>query len=152
LTLRRKIIWGIIAGIAAGMIMGGVGFTLHEVGLMPISGMELNASMILSPELMETPWVFPAGMLVHIGFSAFFALVFVFLAPLFHYRRSVLWGLVYGGAIFVINAGIMAPVMGLHGPFWQMSLNGLLSSLAARLVYGGFVGYFANRWIFSKIV
>ncbi len=149
ISLKHKILWGAIAGIAAGMIMGAVGYTLHALGIMAVSGMKLNASMILPLELMDTGWVFAAGMLVHMGFSAFFALAFVFLADLLNYKNYTVLGLLYGVIIFVVNAGIMAPLMGLHAPFWNMPLKGILSTLSVRLIYGGFLGYFAGRWAFS---
>ncbi len=150
ISLKHKVLWGIIAGIAAGMIMGAVGYTLHALGIMAVSGMRLNASMILSSELMDTNWVIAAGMLVHMGFSAFFALIFVFLADLLNYKNYTVLGLLYGVIIFLVNAGIMAPLMDLHVPFWHMPLKGMLSTFSVRLIYGGFLGYFAGGWAFSK--
>lgn len=142
--------WGMTAGIAAGMIMGAVGYTLHALGIMAVSGMRLNASMVLPAELMDTNWVFAAGMLVHVGFSSFFALIFVFLADLLKYKNYTVLGLLYGVIIFLVNAGIMAPLMDLHAPFWHMPLKGMLSSFSVRLIYGGFLGYFAGRWVFAE--
>ncbi|UNC92671.1 DUF1440 domain-containing protein [Candidatus Contubernalis alkaliaceticus] len=149
ISLKHKVLWGILAGIAAGMIMGAVGYTLHALGIMTVSGMKLNASMILPSELMDTNWVIPAGMLVHMFFSTFFALIFVFLAELLKYKNYTVLGFMYGVIIFVVNAGIMAPLMALHAPFWNMPIKGMLSTLSVRLIYGGFLGYYSGRWVFS---
>lgn len=92
--LMKKIKWGIVSGITAGIIMGAAGFILHILGLMPESGIVINASMILPPDLMDTALIYPAGMMVHMLFSAFFALVFLILTSLFNYQKLLLWGII----------------------------------------------------------
>lgn len=139
------------AGIAAGMIMGGFGFSFHLLGWMQKSGMVINASMVLPDHLMDTALMPVAGMTVHMIFSAVFAVVFYIGFIIYRYLalpgNIYLLGFLYGIALFIINAGIMAPVMDLHAPFWQMPAAGVMSSFAARLIYSMLTVLFLQKWV-----
>lgn len=136
--------------ILAGMVMGAFGFAFHAVGWMQKSGMVINASMVLPPELMDTFWMPVAGMLVHMLFSGVFGVVFFIGIIFWKYVKLpgnvLVLSVLYGIGLYVVNAGIMAPVMDLHPPFWQMPFSGALSSFVARLIYSTAVAVFLLKW------
>ncbi|GAB6089574.1 hypothetical protein [Spirochaeta dissipatitropha] len=139
------------AGIAAGMIMGVFGFSFHILGWMQKSGMLINASMVLPSHLLDTALMPIAGMTVHMVFSAAFAVVFYIGFVVYRYLalpgNIYLLGFLYGIVLFIVNAGIIAPVMNLHAPFWQMPAAGVLSSFAARLIYSMLTVLFLRKWV-----
>ncbi|WP_041397013.1 DUF1440 domain-containing protein [Spirochaeta africana] len=137
--------------VAAGMVMAMFGMTFHLIGWMQKSGLVINASMVLPPELMRVPYIPIVGFIVHVLFSGTFGVVFfvgIIVWKRLNLPGSLLFlGLLYGIAIYVWNAGIMAPVMDIHPPFWQQDLADALSGFVARLVYGVGLAVFLSRWV-----
>ncbi len=136
--------------VLAGMVMAVFGLTFNMIGWMQKSGLVINAAMVLSPEQMDTILMPIVGALLHVMFSGVFGLVFFVGIIIWRYLNLpgslLVLGLLYGAGVFVVNAGVMAPLLDIHPPFWQQSTAGMLSGLTARLIYGAGLGIFLGKW------
>lgn len=137
--------------VLAGMVMAAFGMFANAVGWMQKSGMVINAMMVLSPEQMQTILLPITGFSLHVLFSGGFGVAFFLGVIVYKYLKipgnMLFLGVLFGIFIFIVNAGIMAPLMDLHPPFWEQSTVGAVSGLAARLIYGVATAVFLQKWV-----
>lgn len=86
------------------------------------------------------------GVGLHFGMSLIIAAIYVLAAERLAFLRSnaLVWGLLYGIAIFVVMSYVVRP-LSRAGVAHYPTANAFFSQLAAMLIFGLFVAY-ADRW------
>ncbi len=130
---------------AAGGIIAGAGFAALNLWFATVAGkgtlapFSMISTILLGPPLAEgVVWL---GLMIHIVLSVTFGVVFALLThPWGIGTTATLAGLVYGGAIYVINFQILSRVIDYWGAFIQETNQPF--ELASHLVFGAILAVF----------
>ncbi len=136
---------GILAGLAAGVIMGIVSFLFYQTGIFDLNPFTVMSRLFLTEEMAVTGTGLFVGLLAHLVVTALFGVVFTFLLE--SRENALYWGLVYGTALYFINAGLLGPALGLFPPLWQVDFPNNIGALVTRLIFGVVLGYLVALWL-----
>ncbi len=136
---------GILAGLAAGVIMGIVSYLFYQTGIFDLNPFTVMGRLFLTEEMAATGTGLFVGLLTHLAVTALFGVVFVYLLE--NRENAIYWGLVYGTALYFINAGVLGPALGLFPPLWQVDFPNNIGTLVTRIIFGVVLGYLAAMWL-----
>jgi hypothetical protein len=136
-TMTRRIIASVLGGIVGGLVMAGaallVGVLLKAVfGIIPTNVLLQIAAIVKS----HSPVV---GFALHLVFSSIIGIGFglVFGPFMSSYKRSIVFGLLYGGIWWVVGTLTALPLLTGQNAMWGVALTlPFLPSLVAHLCYG----------------
>ncbi len=123
-TLRHRIVGGVIGGVAGGLVFGGM---MAMMGMLPMVAMVVGSKSAV------------VGFLYHMFNSVIIGAVFglIFGALSHAYGQGAIWGLLYGAVWWVLGPMILMPLMlGMGLQFGAALTPPMLMSLVGHLVYG----------------
>ena len=136
------ILWG---GLAAGLMDFAAAMTMNRLPALTIgravaSGVYGKGAFKMGDDV---AW---QGVGLHFGMSLIIAAIYVLAAERLTFMRSsaLVWGLLYGVAIFVVMSYVVRP-LSRAGVAHYPTANAFFSQFAAMLIFGLFVA-FADRW------
>lgn len=136
---------GILAGLAAGVIMGILSLLFYQTGIFTWNPFTVMARIFMDEAAAATGTGLFVGLITHLIGAALLGVVFTFL--LADRENSLYWGITYGTALYFINAGVVGPALGILPPLWQVNFPNNIAALIVRVVYGASLGYLVHLWM-----
>jgi uncharacterized membrane protein YagU involved in acid resistance len=132
---------GLLAGLAAGAVKLVVDLGASALHLTVLDHLTLGAAVFVPRAVAGGAAVSRmVGLVGALTLSALFGLLFAVLAGTPARRHYVLFGLVFGVVLYVVNLGLIGPALGIMRPIWTYGPLTMASHLVTNLVYGGTLG------------